>query len=143
KGLKPRGKVQKTVPHPALAWEAAPGFYAELEKREAVAAKALGFLMLTALRASEVRLARWDEFDLDKAVWTVPADRMKMGEEHRVPLSPTALELLWALPREKGNPYVFIGEKKGKPLSDAAMERVIARMHEAELKAGRTGYIDP
>ena len=65
--------------------------------------------MLTAARTSEVMGATWSEIDLDAAVWTIPAERMKGGKVHRVPLSDHAVALLKALPREADNPYVFIG----------------------------------
>ena len=57
-------------------------------------ALAFELLVLTAARSGEVRNARWEEFDLEGAVWTIPAGRMKAGREHRVPLSPRALEVL-------------------------------------------------
>jgi integrase len=62
--------------------------------------------------------ARWDEIDLDEGVWVVPPERMKGRREHRVPLSPQVLELLKHLPREEGNPHVFIG---GAPAPQSAM----------------------
>ena len=66
----------------------------KLREREAMAALALEFAILTAARTSEVLGATWGEVDLDKAVWTIPAKRMKAGKEHRVPLSPRAVEIL-------------------------------------------------
>ena len=82
---------QRALPHAevgaALAWVRASGAHAGT-------VLALEFLVLTAARSGEVRNARWEEFDLEGAVWTIPAERMKAGREHRVPLSPRALEVL-------------------------------------------------
>ena len=67
---------------------------AELRQQEGVAARALEFAILTAARTGEVIGARWDEINLDERLWTVPAERMKAGREHRVPLSDAALAIL-------------------------------------------------
>jgi integrase len=88
---------------------------------------ALQFLILTAARSGEVRGARWEEIDLDKAQWNIPAERMKAGEAHGVPLTPAAVEALRQV-REitsvrKGQP-IFPG-LKGKPLSDATLAKVL------------------
>ncbi len=80
-----------------MPYEAIPAFVAQLREREAMAALALEFVILTAARTSEVLGATWDEVDLDKAIWTIPAARMKAGKEHRVPLSPRAVEILEAV----------------------------------------------
>lgn len=88
---------------------------------------ALQFLILTAARSGEVRSARWDEIDLDKAQWNIPAERMKAGEPHSVPLSPAAVEALRQVreltPVRKGQP-IFAG-LKGQPLSDATLAKVL------------------
>ena len=76
----------------ALPWRDVPAFIAELRAREGVSARCLEFLILTASRSGEARGARWDEIDGD--VWTVPAERMKRGVPHRVPLTPEALAVL-------------------------------------------------
>ena len=88
---------------------------------------ALQFLILTAARSGEVRGARWEEIDLDKAQWNIPAERMKSGSAHSVPLTPAAVEVLRQV-REitsvrKGQP-IFPG-LKGKPLSDATLAKVL------------------
>jgi integrase len=75
--------------HAALPFDKIGAFMVTLRERPAMAARALAFLILTAARTSEVLLARWSEIDLDRAMWTVPASRMKMKREHRVPLSLT------------------------------------------------------
>lgn len=78
------------------------------------------------MRTSEALQASWSEFDLKARLWVIPADRMKAGKEHRVPLSQQALALLESLPRV--GPFVFPGIKPGKPLSNMAMEMVLRRM---------------
>jgi len=95
----------------------------ELAARENVSAKALQLLILCALRTNEVVGARWSEIDLKARVWTVPAERMKARKDHRVPLSPAALDVLAGLPREANNPFVFIGLRKGTAISSGAMAR--------------------
>ena len=69
----------------------------QLEQREAIAAQCLRFIILTATRSGEARLATWDEIDLNNKVWIIPADRMKMEEEHRIPLSDAAVAILQAV----------------------------------------------
>lgn len=135
------GKVAKATNHAALALADAPGWWAALAKREGMAARALQFLALTAARSGEVRGMAWTEVDLDKALWTVPAARMKAGREHRVPLTVEAVELLRARPRMEGSSYVFFAPQGGM-LSDMTLSAVMRRMQEAEEKVGRPGYID-
>ncbi|MEW9922087.1 tyrosine-type recombinase/integrase [Marimonas sp. MJW-29] len=146
-------KVKKGHHQPALALSDVAGWWADLQKREGMAAEALKFLTLTAARSGEVRGATWDEFDLGdaatsatsatrRAVWTIPASRMKNGREHRVPLTSAAVDLLDALPRLNTSPYVFFSPRGGM-LSDMSISAVMRRMQEAEFKAGRTGYLDP
>jgi integrase len=90
-------------------------------------ARALEFAILTAARTGEVLRAAWKEIDLDAAKWTIPAERMKAGKEHVVPLSTPALELLRRLPRFKGVPYVFPSPKR-TPLSDMTLTAALRRM---------------
>jgi integrase len=88
-----------------------------------------------------VRGAVWEEIDLDKALWVVPAVRMKMGKEHRVPLSARAMALLKALPRLEGNPLVFPAARGGQ-LSDMTLSATMKQMHQADIAAGGAGFID-
>ena len=118
--LPPPRKVAPVVHHKALDYEALPAFMVELRQRDGVAARALEFLILTAARTAEVLGARWDEIDLDSGRWEIPAERMKGRKPHTVPLSPAAVDLLRALPTEKGNPFVFIGGA-GRGLSTMAL----------------------
>jgi integrase len=114
--------------HAAMPYEEAAGFIGELRKREATAALALEFCILTAARSGEVLGARWSEIDLDKKVWTIPANRMKAGREHRVPLSNGAISILEKLVELKAGEFVFPGQKSGKSLSNMSMEMVLRRM---------------
>jgi len=102
-----------------------------------------GDLILTATRSRETLHARHSEFDLDSALWTIPAERMKGAVEHKVPLSPAAVELLRSLPREDGNPYCFIGSRRNAPMSDAALTAVMKRMGRTEVPHGfRSSFTD-
>ena len=120
-------KVRKVKHHAALPWQEIGGFMVELRKHNGMAAKALEFLILTAARSGEVRLATWAEIDLDAKVWTVPADRMKADKAHRVPLSAPVITLLKALPRFEGSSYVF-SAPRGGALSDMSISAVCRRM---------------
>jgi len=112
--------------HKAMPYAAIPAFVEHLQAREAVAALALEFVILTAARTGEVIAADWSEVDLAKAIWTVPAERMKAGKEHRVPLSPRAVEILEQTKR-LGGKYLFPGAKRDK-LSGMAMAMLLRRM---------------
>jgi integrase len=114
--------------HAALAYDCLPEFMAALRTREGLGARALELAILTACRSGEVLGARWDEFDLEKAVWIIPAARMKAGLAHRIPLSARAVEILKALLKLDGNPHLFPGHKPGAPLSSMAMEMTLRRM---------------
>lgn len=134
-------KVAKTDNQPALSLDDAPAWFAALRAREGFGARALEFAALTAARSGEVRGAVWAEFDLDAALWVIPAQRMKMGREHRVPLSAAAVALLEALPRLDGCDMVF-PSSKGGPLSDMTLSATMRRIHEAEIEAERPGFLD-
>jgi integrase len=121
-------QLRKPVHHAALPFSEINQLIIELRRREGVAAKALEFTILTAARTGEVIGAVWDEIDFTSKVWTVPASRAKTHKEHRVPLSPRAISILKALPREDGNPFLFIGWIPGKGLGHVAMKAVLSRM---------------
>ena len=112
-----------------MAFAELPAFMAELSGRDSISARALEFTILTAARTSEVIGAKWSEIDLDAGVWTVPAERMKGGKEHQVPLSKRALAILEDLPRERGG-YVFPGARAKSPLSNMAMLELLRGMDE-------------
>lgn len=114
--------------HPSMPWADVPAFTKALREREAMAARALEFTILTAARTGETLGAQWAEIDLETKVWTVPAPRMKSGREHRVPLSDRSLAILNELAKAKTGALVFPGYKKGRPLSSMAMEMLLRRM---------------
>jgi integrase len=130
-----RGHIAQILParspltrghHKALPYSELPGFIASLRERKATAALALEFAILTATRTGEVLGAKWTEIDLENRTWTIPADRMKAGREHRVPLSPRAVEILETLKPLKRN-WVFPSDKSAK-LSSMAMSMLLRRM---------------
>lgn len=92
-----------------------------------MSARALEFLILTATRSWECRGARWTEIDLGKAIWVIPADRMKMKQEHRVPLSGAAIACLRSV-EQLGAGYLFPGTIKDRPLSGTTFARLLERM---------------
>jgi integrase len=135
-------RVRKVEHHAAIPWGEVPAFMVELREREGMGARALEFAILTAARSGEVRLATWDEIDLEAKLWTVPGSRMKAGKPHRVPLSEPALELLRKLPRMEGSEYVFPAARGGA-LSDMSLSAVTRRMGVAAVPHGfRSSFKD-
>lgn len=114
--------------HAAMPFEMLPAFVANLRMRDAVAARALEFTILTAARSGEVLGATWNEIDVRKEVWTIPAGRMKAGREHRVPLSSRAMELLAAQMDLNSVGPVFCASNRASPLSSMAMAMLLRRM---------------
>ena len=121
--------------HAALPYDELPEFLALLQTKQASAALALELCILTATRSGETLNAKWQEFDLKKAVWTIPAIRMKAGHEHRIPLTARALEILHTLHklRSEHNDHVFMGNARGKPLSNMAMSMLLKRMERKDI----------
>jgi integrase len=113
--------------HNAMLWQDVPAFYADLKTRDAMAAKALMFTCLTGSRTGEVLGMQWGEVDFDARLWTCPADRMKGGVVHRVPLTDEMLAIIEPL-RAMQSVYVFEGQKRHKPLSNMAMLMLLRRM---------------
>ena len=136
--LQKPNKVTKVAHHPALPYEQTGSFLRELQSRSGTAARALEFLILTAARSGEVRGATWEEMDLEQRTWTIPGERMKAGEEHRVPLSDETMTLLKTLPRLDGSEFVFPAPRGGV-LSDMTLSAVIKRIN----KGAENQYIDP
>lgn len=129
KSLPAQSKVQRVKHHAALAIDDTPAFMAELRAKDGVGARAFEFCILTATRTSETLEARWSEIDLEQAVWTVPAERMKMGVAHRVPLSARALAILAAMRRlRREDDYIFPGAKLGRPLSNMVFLMQLRKM---------------
>lgn len=125
-------KVRRVQHHPALPYSELPEFMAALRSQAGTAARALEFTILTTARSGEALGARWAEIDLNAGTWSVPAERMKAGREHRVALSKAALAVLRA--QQGDDPeFVFPGGRARHPLSNMAMVMVLRRMERADL----------
>ncbi|GAA5442609.1 prophage integrase IntA [Microbulbifer sp. NBRC 101763] len=131
--LPPRSKVRQVRHHSALPWVELPEFMQEISKREGLAFRAMELTILTATRTSEVLEATWDEVDFSTKSWTIPAERMKAGKEHRVPLAPQVIALLESIPRIDDSPYLFPGQRQGRPLSNMSMLMALRRMDRNDL----------
>jgi len=121
--------LQKKKHHPAVPYQQMGDFMLKLRTNPSISAKALEFLILTAVRSGSVRQAEWAEFDLGKALWTIPAAHTKARQEHRVPLQPQAIQLLKSLPKLAVSTLVFPSQK-GTPLSDMALSQLMRGMRE-------------
>jgi integrase len=121
-------KSSRTTHHPSLPWRHVGAFMEALRQRQGLGARAVEMAILTASRSGEVRGARWAEIDMTAKTWTIPADRMKAGRDHEIPLSDAALKLLRELPRIEGTNLIFPGTK-GQALSDMSLTAVIKRMN--------------
>jgi integrase len=131
--LPARTKVRRVKHHAALPYDAIGEFVARLRREEGTAARALEFAILTAARTGEVLGVSWNEIDLNARLWTVPAQRMKGGREHRVPLSDRAVDILEDMvpasaPTPPSSGFVFGGAKAGRPLSNMAFLMLLRRM---------------
>ena len=133
--LPKRGQVARVRHHAALPWRDIGGFMRRLAAETSVGAVALQFTILTATRTGETLGARWGEIDRAARVWTVPAERMKAGVAHRVPLTDAALAVLdaMALLGEEAVAPVFPGHRRGRTLSNMAMTMVLRRIGRADL----------
>jgi integrase len=136
-----RGHLEHLLPRPlkltrghhaAMPYKDIPEFFGRCSTREAIAALGLEFTILTASRSGEVLNAQWSEFDLEAAIWIIPASRMQAGREHRVPLTKRAMAILERVKPLRGMDeaglYVFPGRKPGKPLSGMAFDMLLRRM---------------
>lgn len=130
--LPKRSKVQKVVHRPALPYVALHPFMVELRQRHGLSARCLELQILTATRPGEAAGAQWPEFDLDRAVWTIPSSRMKAEREHRIPLSVPAVAMLRALPRIDNNVLPGV---EGRPLTTAAAMQLLK-----DLRPGITAH---
>ena len=137
------GRVKRQEkPHSALPYAEIGAFMRDLRKHEGTPARALELIILTATRAGETFAAKWREFDMESRIWTIPADRMKMKKEHRVPLSDEAVKLLESMSRNSDAQLVFQTPRGGIVTSNS-VSLLIKDMHESAIKAGGKGYIDP
>jgi integrase len=129
-------KVAKVENHAALPYTEMPAFMAALTAMSGTGALALRFTILTAARTGEVIGARWSEIDMKAGIWTIAGERMKMGKEHRVPLTAAALDVLremLPLRPEKGDGFVFPGQKANTGLSNMSLAAVLKRMKQADI----------
>jgi len=133
-----RGHLDKLLPKPsklksekhfaALPFDDVPKFMTNLRAEPGTAPVAVEFTILTAARSGEVRGARWEEIDFAAKTWTIPAERMKAKREHRVPLTPRALEILEGLRASNDTGLIFQGRIADAPLSDMSLTAVLRRM---------------
>ena len=127
--------------HKAAGFNEVPEIISALRQRRAIAALALEFIILTAARTGEVIGATWSEVELDRAIWTVPAARMKAAREHRVPLSARVVEILIDT-KKLGSQFLFPGPRGGQ-LSGMAMSMLLRRMNaEATVHGFRSSFRD-
>jgi integrase len=138
-GGNPVDGVEKGLPrqqdrdnhHSALEYDDVPQFLSDLRQSDAgeVARLAFEFLILTATRTRETTEAKWSEVDFKAKTWTISASRMKTARNHRVPLSPRAIEILTrAKELSAGSEYIFPGRRPEQPLSDATLLKALRRM---------------
>ena len=138
--LPARAKLSRSH-HRALPYADIPTFIQALQSKDAIAALALEFTILTAARSGEAIGATWEEVDLAKAIWTIPAERIKAGKEHRVPLADRSIEIL-KITKALGSDHLFGGSKDG-PLSNMAMAMMLRRMDvNATVHGFRSGFRD-
>lgn len=136
-------KVRRKENQPSLPYPLLPAFMASLRTRNpSPSSKALEFLILTAARSGEVRGATWSEIDMERGLWTIPAERMKAKKDHRVPLSEAALSVLKATPCYALSSFIWPGSGKGGVISDTSLAALIKKMHANELASGRAGWVD-
>ena len=113
---------------PAMPYEELPSFIHKIREKDTMPALALEFTILTAARTGEALGAMWPEINLETAVWTIPAQRMKMKTQHTVPLPNRAMEILHELYELQSSDYVFPGQRPNRPLSNMSMTMVLRRM---------------
>ena len=132
-----KSRIQKVKHHPALPYAEASAFISRLRSLSGVAARAFELLILTATRTSETLGARRVEIDLDAQIWTIPAERMKVPKEHRIPLCPQAIKLLRPLVQNEASDseYLFPGNKPGTHLSNMALLQLLRRLERSDLTA--------
>jgi integrase len=129
----------------AMPYPEVPAFLQSLRERTSMGRLALEALILTAARSGEVRGARWSELDLEAGLWTIPGNRMKAGKEHIVPLSPEALDVFSRAKalRLADSDLVFPGVKRGRPLSDMTLTKVLRDAGRTETTHGfRSSFRD-
>ena len=121
------GKRERVEHHPAIPWRDIPNFVAsELSGKPATAGRRmLELLILTAARSGEIRGMRWEELDLEQAIWTIPGSRMKARAAHRVPLSPRCVELIREIKGDAKRSGLVFTSRNGTPLSDMTLTKLL------------------
>jgi integrase len=131
-GFEPPAKLSRGN-HPSLSFAELPDFFVDLRTRDAITARALEFLILTNVRTDAVLKARWEEFDLEQAIWTVPLanlkDRKHRKEAFRIPLSGRAIAIVKQMKEAPISKYVFPAHRSDRPLSNMAMLTLLKRMN--------------
>ena len=126
--LPAKSRIHSVKHHPAMPYQDVGDFILQLRERDGIAAQALEFTIFTAARTSEVRGALWNEFDLERGIWTIPASRTKTGKEHRIPLVERPLQIVRNMRNLAPVEFVFPGGNPGKRLSDMALLSVLRRL---------------
>jgi integrase len=121
--------------HAALPYAELSDFMAELQEQDDVGARAFEFAILTVARTGEAIEAKWSEINIVERLWTLPADRMKAGKEHRVPLCDRAIEILKEMQKIRESEFVFPGGKTGRPLSKMAFLMMLRRLGRGDVTA--------
>jgi integrase len=135
-------KKDRVTHHKAMHFPKVSEFLSRLREMSGVACRCLEFTILTAARTNEATQAKPEEFNLDSATWTIPGARMKSKKEHRVPLSPRALEIVREMFDLKKS-YLFPGRKQAKPISNNTMLKLLERMNvEATTHGFRSSFRD-
>jgi len=137
-------KIRTVRHHPAMPYAELPSFVRKLAKRDGIAARALEMLILTAARTGSLIGMKDRELDLRNACsWAIPGERMKSGKEHIVPLCDRALHILRTIPREKSNPHLFMGQKRGSHISNMTMLELMRKIAPDYVPHGfRSSYTD-
>jgi integrase len=131
--LPKRSKVRSIVHHSALPYDKISEFMGALADQPDVTARALELVIYTATRTSEVIGARWDEIDLKQKLWIIPANRIKAGREHRIPLSQPAVALFESRIENRTGEFVFPGRSLKKPMSNMALLALLRRMKRTDI----------
>jgi integrase len=126
-------KLKELKHHSALAYAELPQFMGILSNTDGMGARALELTILTATRTKESLGARWEEFDFNSCIWTIPKERMKAGVEHRIPLSDQAMKMVLKMAEYKMSDYVFPNRSNGKPMSNAGMSSVLKRLDRTDI----------
>ena len=125
-------RARQKEKHPAMTWQELPSFMERLAATDGRDAAAMRLVILTAARAGMVRCATWDEFDLEAALWHLPADRMKTRQAFTVPLSKQAIALLQTIARVDGDPYLFPGTGRSGVMGRSALYSLLNTMGRAD-----------